>query len=329
MRHRAVGWLTEPTATLAIGVSRSIMIGMAWTADDIPDQSGRTAVITGANTGLGLATAEELAAKGARVVLAVRDTGKGDAAAGQIRRRAPNADVTVQSLDLASLASIRDAAASLREAHASIDLLINNAGVMYTEKATTDDGFDLQFGVNHLGHFALTGLLIDRLLEVAGSRVVTVSSVGHRILSTIDFDDLNYEHNYNRVKAYGRSKLANLMFTYALQRRLDAAGAKTEALAAHPGGAATELARNSPLVIRLGEKLISPLLNSAHKGALATLRAATDPAARGGEYYGPDGPGEAIGHPKRVKSNKASRDTSQQDRLWAASEEMTGVEFPI
>src|SRR3954463_4074717 len=191
-----------------------------WTTDDIPDQTGRTAVITGANTGLGYETAAALAAKGAHVVLAVRNTDKGQAAADLISRRSPGASVAVQELDLTSLASIRAAAEDIRAAHDSIDLLINNAGVMFTPRSTTKDGFELQFGTNHLGHFAFTGLLLDRLLPVEGSRVVTVSSVGHRILAKILFDDLQWERGYNRVRAYGQSKLANLMFPYELQRRL-------------------------------------------------------------------------------------------------------------
>src|SRR5262245_30671635 len=193
-----------------------------WTTADIPDQSGRTAVITGANTGLGYETAAALAAKGAHVVLAVRNLDKGKDAAALISERNPGTRVTLQELDLTSLQSIREAAAQIRADNDTIDLLINNAGVMYPPKATTEDGFELQFGTNHLGHFALTGLLLDRLLAVKDSRVVTVSSQGHRIRSTIDFDDLQSERGYDRVAAYGRSKLANLLFTYELQRRLAA-----------------------------------------------------------------------------------------------------------
>ena len=192
-----------------------------WTTTDIPDQTGRTAVVTGANTGLGYETAAALAAKGAHIVLAVRNVAKGKEAARRIEQTVhPSADVAVQELDLTSLESVRAAAEQLRSKHDTIDLLINNAGVMFTPKSTTKDGFELQFGTNHLGHFALTGLLLDRLLAAPGSRVVTVSSVGHRFARRIRFDDLQWEKDYSRIGAYGQAKLANLMFTYELQRRL-------------------------------------------------------------------------------------------------------------
>src|ERR1700739_3417789 len=191
-----------------------------WTTADIPDQSGRVVVITGANTGLGFWTAAALADKGARVVLAVRNLDKGENAVTQIRAKSPNANVVVQRLDLTSLEAIREAADELKAAHQRIDLLINNAGVMYTDKDTTKDGFELQFGTNHLGHFAFTGLLLDRLLPVDGSRVVTVTRMGDRIRAAIHFDDLQWERSYSRVGAYGQAKLANLLFTYELQRRL-------------------------------------------------------------------------------------------------------------
>src|SRR5688572_28206984 len=216
-----------------------------WTEQQIPDQHGRVAIVTGANTGLGFETARMLAARGAAVVLAVRNVEKGEQAAARIA-----GDVTVQALDLTSLDSIRSAADDLRTAHPRIDLLINNAGVMYTPKQTTADDFELQFGTNHLGHFALTGLLLDRLLPVPGSRVVTVSSTGHRIKAAIHFDDLQWERSYSRAAAYGQAKLANLMFTYELQRRLATHGT-TAAVAAHPGMSSTELARNTPAALRL------------------------------------------------------------------------------
>src|SRR6266567_2511837 len=195
-----------------------------WTSDDVPGQRGRLAVVTGANTGLGFETARVLAARGASVVLAVRDTDKGKAAAARIAVTAPGATVTVQPLDLASLESIRAAAAELRARHPRIDLLVNNAGVMFPPKQTTVDGFELQLGTNHLGHFALTGLLLEQMLPVPGSRVVTVSSLAHRLRARINFGDLQSERSYRRVAAYGQSKLANLMFTYELHRRLSGAG---------------------------------------------------------------------------------------------------------
>src|SRR6185503_7170389 len=221
-------------------------MGSKWTAADVPDQSGRVAVITGANTGLGYETAAVLAGKGAHVVLAVRNPDKGKQAAERITASHPGADVTVAKLELTSLDDIRTAAGELRARYPRIDLLINNAGVMYTDKGSTKDGFESQLGTNHLGHFALTGLLLDNILPVDGSRVVTVSSVGHRIRAKIHFDDLQLDRNYNRVVAYGQSKLANLLFTYELARRLKVKGAPTIALAAHPGAADTELLRNMP-----------------------------------------------------------------------------------
>ncbi|MFF9012590.1 SDR family NAD(P)-dependent oxidoreductase [Streptomyces sp. NPDC014870] len=300
-----------------------------WTSDDIPGQRHRVAVVTGANTGLGFETARSLAARGATVVMAVRNVEKGKAAAARITDAVPGADVTVQGLDLASLESVREAAAELRDAHPRIDLLINNAGVMYTPKQTTRDGFESQFGTNHLGHFALTGLLLERLLPVAGSRVVTVSSVGHRIRAAIHFDDLQWERSYSRVPAYGQSKLANLMFTYELQRRL-AGRDTTVAVAAHPGMADTELMRYAPRPLRVAVSAVGPLvLQSTEMGALPVLRAATDPGVRGGQYYGPSGIGETRGHPKLVESSGLSHDAAVQRRLWAVSEELTGVTFPV
>lgn len=295
-----------------------------WTDQHIPDQHGRVAIVTGANTGLGFETARMLAEHGAQVVMAVRDVEKGKQAAARI-----DGDVTVQVLDLASLESIRSAAADLRASHPRIDLLINNAGVMYTPKQTTADGFEMQFGTNHLGHFAFTGLLLDQLLPVPGSRVVTVSSLGHRIRADIHFDDLQWERSYSRVAAYGQAKLANLMFTYELQRRLASHGT-TIAVAAHPGGSNTELGRNSPGPIRVAFDWLAPLVGQAPAmGALPTLRAATDPAVIGGQYYGPSGLGEARGYPKLVTSSPASYDLQTQQRLWTVSEELTGVRMPL
>ncbi|AMU69130.1 SDR family NAD(P)-dependent oxidoreductase [Mycobacteroides abscessus] len=299
-----------------------------WSTTDIPDQTGRIAIVTGANTGLGLETAKALAAHGAHVVLAVRNAEKGKAAAEAITAAHSNADVTLQSLDLSSLESVRRASDELKGRYDKIDLLINNAGVMWTEKSSTADGFELQFGTNHLGHYALTGLLLERLLPVEGSRVVTVSSIGHRIRADIHFDDLQWERDYDRVAAYGQSKLANLLFTYELQRRL--AGTNTAALAAHPGGSNTELARNSPLWVRAVFDVVAPVLvQGADMGALPTLRAATDPAALGGQYYGPDGFMEQRGNPKVVASSEQSYNLDLQRRLWSVSEELTDVVFPV
>jgi NAD(P)-dependent dehydrogenase (short-subunit alcohol dehydrogenase family) len=299
-----------------------------WTASDIPDQTGRVAVVTGANTGLGYETAAALAEHGARVVLAVRNLDKGKDAAARITANGPRGEVALQELDLTSLESIRAAAEQLRSEYDRIDLLINNAGVMWTPRSTTKDGFELQFGTNHLGHFAFTGLLLDRLLPVAGSRVVTVSSVGHRIRADIHFDDLQWERGYSRVGAYGQSKLANLMFTYELQRRLAPHGT-TIAAAAHPGGSRTELTRNLPPLLTGVASVLEPLFQGPDMGALPTLRAATDPGVLGGQYYGPDGFGEQRGYPKVVASSEKSHDVDAQKRLWAVSEELTGVVYPV
>src|SRR3954468_20379877 len=299
-----------------------------WTTADIPDQTGRTAVITGANTGLGYETAAALAAKGAHVVLAVRNLEKGKAASDLITRSTPGASVALQELDLTSLDSVRSAADQLRSDHEAIDLLINNAGVMFTPKSTTKDGFELQFGTNHLGHFALTNLLLDRVLAAPGSRIVTVSSQGHRFARNgIRFDDLQWERDYSRIGAYGQAKLANLMFTYELQRRLQ--GTNTIAAAAHPGGSRTELTRNLPRAVELVSSVLEPLYQGPDMGALPQLRAATDPGVIGGQYFGPDGFAEQRGYPVVVASSRASHHVDAQRRLWTVSEELTGVTFPV
>lgn len=300
-----------------------------WSADDVPSQRERVAVVTGANTGIGFETAQVLAARGASVVLAVRDVGKGKQAAARIADAAPGANVSVQQLDLSSLDSVRAAADELRAAHPRIDLLINNAGVMFTPNATTVDGFELHFATNHLGHFALTGLLLPHLLPVQGSRVVTVSSIMHRP-GKIDFDNLRSEQSYDRVAAYCRSKLANLLFTYELDRRLTDSRTDTIAVAAHPGVSNTELTRNTPGWMR-PFMFVSDLIGSqdADMGALPTLRAATDPGVEGGQYYGPGGFRQMKGHPTVVTSTDRSHDAALQHRLWTVSQELTGVEFPV
>lgn len=301
-----------------------------WTEADVGDQSGRIAIVTGSNTGLGYETARVLAGKGAHVVIAVRNLDKGREAVDRITASTPKADLKLQQLDVGSLDSVRTAADELRAAYPRIDLLINNAGVMYPPKQTTVDGFELQFGTNHLGAFALTGLLLDHLLPVDGSRVVAVASIAHRIQAAIHFDDLQWEHSYNRVAAYGQSKLSNLLFTYELQRRLAAKNEPTIAVAAHPGISDTELTRHIPGAGLPGvSQLMALATNSALMGALATLRAATDPAVRGGQYYGPAGFRELRGYPKLVQSSKQSHDVDLQRRLWTVSEELTGVSYPV
>jgi NAD(P)-dependent dehydrogenase (short-subunit alcohol dehydrogenase family) len=265
-----------------------------------------------------------LANHGATVILAVRDVEKGQRAAARM-----TGDVRVRPLDLTSLDSVRSAASDLRNEHERIDLLINNAGVMYTPKKITTDGFELQFGTNHLGHFALTGLLLDRLLPVAGSRVVTVSSIGHRMQAAIHFDDLQWERSYSRTGAYGQAKLANLMFTYELQRRLAPHGT-TVAVAAHPGFSDTDLTRNVPAAFRLPVSWLTPVLTQpAEMGALSTVRAATDPGVLGGQYYGPGNRIETKGSPRIVTSSADSHDLDVQQHLWTVSEELTGVTFPV
>jgi NAD(P)-dependent dehydrogenase (short-subunit alcohol dehydrogenase family) len=288
-----------------------------WT---IPDLHGRVALVTGANSGIGRETARVLAEHGATVVLGCRDVSAAARTGGNVLR-----------LDLASLASIRVAAAEFHERYDRLDLLINNAGLMIPPYGLTADGFELQFGVNHLGHFALTGLLLDLITRTPESRIVTVSSNGHRRAS-IDFDDLQSERGYDAMTAYTRSKLANLLFTYELQRRLGQSGAR--AVAAHPGAARTGLMRHSPLVFRFvvsrrTKWAFSWLIQDERDGALPTLRAATDPAVRGGEYYGPDGWKEFTGQPVRVRSSAASHDPATQARLWAVSERLTGVTYNL
>lgn len=293
----------------------------SWTAADLPSFAGRTAIVTGANSGLGAVTARELARVGAQVILAVRNTGKGEAAA-----REMTGDVEVRRLDLQDLASVRQFADGVD----AVDILVNNAGIMAVPHAVTADGFESQIGTNHLGHFALTGLLLDNLLPVRGSRVVTVSSTGHRLRAAIHFDDLQWEHRYDRYAAYGQSKLANLLFTYELQRRLAGHQKNTIAVAAHPGAASTELTRNVPTLVKPLFALAGPLLfQNAPMGALPTLRAAADPDVEGGQYFGPDGLGEQRGHPKLVSSSAQSHDEDLQHRLWQVSEELTGVTYPV
>jgi NAD(P)-dependent dehydrogenase (short-subunit alcohol dehydrogenase family) len=301
---------------------------MKWTASDVPDQTGRVAVITGANTGIGFHAAAVLADKGASVILAVRDVDKGTDAVERITTGNPRAHVTVQRLDLSSLASVREAASQLKESTPHIDLLVNNAGVMFTPEGVTDDGIEVQFGTNHLGHFALTGLLLEAMLPIHGSRVVTVSSLAHRVRASANFDDV--QRPFDRVSAYGRSKLANLLFTYELQRRLSIRDTNTIAVAAHPGNSRTDLFRNSPSWIRVGSALLAPLLSqSPQMGCMPTLRAATDPGVRGGQYYGPAGPAEQRGYPKAVHSSGQSHDEGLQLKLWKVSEELTGISYPL
>ncbi|MFG2273649.1 oxidoreductase [Streptomyces chartreusis] len=290
-----------------------------WTVADIPDQRGRTAVVTGANSGLGLATVEALAGAGAHVVLAVRDTGRGASAAATV-----NGSVEVRRLDLADLSSVREFAAAWE---GGLDLLINNAGVMNIPEARTRDGFEMQFGTNHLGHFALTNLLLPHITD----RVVTLSSTGHRAPGNprIRFDNLDLAGEYHPMTAYSQSKLANLLFTLELQRRLTAVGSPVRALAAHPGWAATNLQSNDAsllrgLALRLGNRLVA---QDSRAGALPTLYAAVQDLPGAG-FVGPDGMFEMRGAPTLVGRSPAAGDPAVARHLWTVSEELTGVTFP-
>ena len=297
-----------------------------WTAADIPDQRGRVAVVTGANSGIGLVTARELARAGARVVLASRSTSKGEAAASRIVSAVPGAELDPAVLDLADLDSVRAFAAS---APSRIDLLINNAGVMAAPHRVTNQGFESQFATNHLGHFALTGLLLSKMLAAPAPRVVTVSSLMHRG-GKIDFDDLQSERGYSRWGAYRQSKLANLMFCFELQRRATAAGSALLSLAAHPGYAATNLQAAGTdrfyerWFMAIGNRLFA---QSADLGALPTLYAATAPDLPGGTFVGPDGRGEQRGYPTVVTAAGKAYDEQDWRRLWEVSEELTGVRY--
>ncbi|MDL5158853.1 oxidoreductase [Actinomycetospora termitidis] len=294
-----------------------------WTSADIPDQSGRTFVVTGANSGLGLAAAEQLVAHGAHVVLAVRNTDKGEQAAARIAADGGPGTTAVEELDLADLASVRKFAARL---DGPVDVLINNAGLMAIPFQRTADGFEMQFGTNVLGHVALTGLLLDRLTD----RVVTLSSQAHR-LGSIRLDDLNWERRrYQRWLAYGQSKLADLMFAYELERRFVAAGSSLRSMAAHPGYSATNLqSRTESFQDAVMGALNRVVAQGPEMGALPELHAATVPDLPGGVYIGPDGPAESWGHPIPVGSTAASHDREVQKALVRACEELTGVTIAV
>jgi NAD(P)-dependent dehydrogenase (short-subunit alcohol dehydrogenase family) len=299
-----------------------------WTTAGIPDQSGRVAVVTGANSGLGYQTALALARAGAHVILACRDPHRGNAALDRLRVAVPKAGAELGSLDLADLDSVRRFAGTVE----SLDLLINNAGVMaLPSRRTTAQGFEMQVGTNHLGHFALTGLLLSRLMNRPGARVVTVSSGLHRYGRLADLDDLQSERKYGTWRAYGLSKLANILFFTELDRRLRAANQPARSLGSHPGYAATNLQSAGPkadgvtLLTRLGDLGTRFFAQSDAMGALPSLRAATDPAAQGGEFYGPSGFLEQRGYPDRVPYSSAGHDVAAAQRLWTESERLTGV----
>lgn len=294
-----------------------------WDSHDVPDQKGRVAIVTGSSSGIGYETARVLAAKNAMVIIAVRNLEKGRSALDKIMDAHPEADARIMELDLASLKSVRKFAEEFRNNFSQLDLLINNAGVMMPPESKTADGFELQFGTNHLGHFALTGLLLDLILKTENSRIVTVSSSAHAA-GNLDFDDLNWEkRKYKRMKTYGDSKIANLYFTSVLQENLGKAGSKTIALASHPGWTGTELQRH----VGFANFLNRFFSQTIDMGALPTLMAATAPDVSGSDYYGPSGWKEMKGYPKKVDSNELSHDKDIAKKLWDVSKELTKVNF--
>jgi NAD(P)-dependent dehydrogenase (short-subunit alcohol dehydrogenase family) len=294
-----------------------------WTAEAIPDLTGKTAIVTGANSGIGYEMARALARKEATVILACRNKDKGEAAVWQIDQEYPEAKAELMQLDLSDLASVRRFAGEFTSHYDRLDILINNAGIMVPPFGKTADGFELQFGTNHLGHFALTGLLFGLIIHTPRARVITVSSGGHRF-GEIDFDNLNAEKGYDRQKAYAQSKLANLLFTYELQRRFEGAAVDAIAAAAHPGWTATNLQAHWRMV-----RILNPFLaQKPEMGALPALYAATAPDVQGGDYYGPRGWQEMRGYPTKVQSSDRSHDMAVAARLWTISEELTGVRYP-
>jgi NAD(P)-dependent dehydrogenase (short-subunit alcohol dehydrogenase family) len=301
-----------------------------WTEADIPDLNGRVILVTGANSGIGFEAARAFAAHGAHVVLGCRNEEKARAAIDTIESRIPGASTELLRIDCADLGSVAAAAERFRAGHDRLDVLVNNAGLMAIPHERTPQGYEMQLAVNHLAPFALTAHLLDRLLATPGSRVVAISSQGHRP-GKIDFDDLQSERRYSPWRAYFQSKLANLLFTFELQRKLAAVDAPTLAVAAHPGGASTNLGHEIPGLVgtlnRIAEPVVAWALQSAAMGALPTERAATDPTVVGGEYYGPDGLFEQRGHPVRVKASARAHDRVGAARLWSVSADLTGVSY--
>ncbi|MGB0218114.1 MAG: oxidoreductase [Sinimarinibacterium flocculans] len=305
-----------------------------WTVADIPPQQGRRIVVTGASSGLGLETSVALAAAGAEVIMACRNPDRAGAALDQVQRRAPGAKAGLMTLDLADLASVRTFAADCARRFERIDVLCNNAGVMALPLQRTKDGFEMQMGTNHLGHFALTGLMLDQLKATAGARVVSVASNAHKWGMRLDAGDLGFERQrYNKWDAYGRSKMANLMFHFELDRRLRAAGLDVRSACAHPGYAATNLmfvgpaqqnSRVGRLLMQFGNALLS---QDQAMGALPQLYAITMPDVESGDYFGPDGWQQLKGHPRRVGCLRIARDPERNRLLWEASERLTGVRY--
>jgi NAD(P)-dependent dehydrogenase (short-subunit alcohol dehydrogenase family) len=299
---------------------------MSWNLEQAPTQKGRIAIVTGANIGLGYETALALAGKGCSVVLACRNIEKAEAAKASILAQYPKAVVDCMTLDLASLKSVRKFAAAYKRHHGKLDLLINNAGIMMPPYSLSEDGFESQLAANYLGHFAVTGLLLSLITKTPNSRIVSLSSLAHQ-WSGIRFDDLHFERRYDKRLAYGQSKLACLMFAYELQRRLRRAGHTTLSVAAHPGGSSTNLFQHMPKIVSVFAPFATLVLQSAQGGAQPTLYAALGADIQGGDYCGPQSMGEMRGDPGKVDSSRRSRDESVAARLWAVSEELTGVRF--
>ncbi len=298
-----------------------------WTYDNIPDLTGKVIIVTGGNSGIGFHQVKAFAQNGATVIMASRSEQKAQIARKEIMQSNPRGTVEIMLLDLADLSSVRDFARRFKEKYDRLDVLVNNAGLMAIPYSKTKDGFEMQLGVNHLGHFALTGLLLDVIKATPGSRVVNVSSNAHK-MGKIDFDNLMFEKGgYTPFKAYSQSKLANLLFTYELDRRFRQYNIQSMALAAHPGGAATNLWENikQKLWFRILQPLVYLFLQSAQMGALPVIRAAVDPQARGSQYYGPHKGNK--GYPVVVESNEASHNEEDARRLWEISEQLTGIKF--
>ena len=295
-----------------------------WTVADMPSQAGRIALVTGANSGLGYATALELARRGAQVIMAARDAGRGNAAVARLKAEVPGAKAEFESLDLSDLESVAALATSLEQSGRPIDLLVNNAGVMATPRGKTRQGFETQFGINHLGHFALTMAVLPLMGAGADPRVVTVTSSLHKA-GTINFDDLQSEASYDPMKAYMQANLAKVVFAVELDRRLRARGSRVKSVLAHPGVANSNLTSSmgAGVVKALSSVLVPILAQTASAGARPSLRAATDPSVTGGEFYGPRGPGEFRGAPVIVQPAPRAKDAALGQRLWEISEYLT------
>lgn len=301
-----------------------------WNLDDMPNQTGQVVIVTGGNSGLGFETVKAFAQKGASVILACRNLEKGEWAKAEILKNSVNGSINVMHIDLMDLATVKSFADTFRENYTQLDILINNAGIMMTPYRLTKDGFESQMGTNHLGHFALTGHLIDLIARTPNSRVVNVSSLAH-LQGKMDFDNLLFQggKDYSPMKAYARSKLANLIFSYQLQRFFDSNSIESKAVAAHPGASYTNLGREmeGKWLVRILRPLIIAALPSAASGALPGIRAAADIDVKGGQYYGPGGFLELSGSPVLVKSSKASHNQPNAEKLWEISQRLTGVEY--